>query len=172
MCQFVNLSSTLLGFLLLMNGARSAIIFPSKVFGGLLLDNRTISQVQCFQGGINTTDFTRGSEMLRAYCKNYKIAPRSPYVAIVGTTTAYVCSEVELYVCSGETLDRANEILTDKCGHGVAGHVRLGDANGTLYGRGVLDTPLCPKLATGGRMKRYQFFPLSFFVNGTRVGKW
>ncbi|KAG5974831.1 hypothetical protein E4U55_008036 [Claviceps digitariae] len=88
-------------------------MLSSKLFEGLLLDNRTISQVQCFRGGLNTTAFTRGAEMLSAYCKNYKIAPKSPYVAVVGFTTAYVCSEANPEVCSGEVLDQANELLTE-----------------------------------------------------------
>ncbi|KAG6015723.1 hypothetical protein E4U54_003074 [Claviceps lovelessii] len=172
MRQFIYLFFALLGALLPTIDAHAFTIFSAKVFEGLLLDNRTISQVQCFRGGINTTDFARAAGMVSTYCKNYKIASKSPYVAIAGITTAYVCSEMNLEVCSGATLDLANELLNDKCGPGVAGHVRLGVAkNGTLYGRGVLETPLCPGLGPG-RMKKYQFYPISTFINGTRVGKW
>ncbi|KAG5950509.1 hypothetical protein E4U53_004927 [Claviceps sorghi] len=171
MCRFVYLLFTLLGALLPVINARAPITFPSRIFEGLLLDNRTISQVQCFSAGINTTDFTRSTEMLSTYCRNYKIAPMSPYVAIVGSTTAYVCSEVNPEICSGNTMDLANQLLDDTCGPSIAGQVRLNDVNATLYGRGVLESPLCPGLSTG-EMKNYQFYPITTFVNGTHVGKW
>ncbi|KAG5924657.1 hypothetical protein E4U42_004574 [Claviceps africana] len=170
MCHFVYLFFTFLGALLPVIDARAAVTFSSKEFDGILLNNRTISQVQCFKAGINTMDFTRGTEMLSAYCKNFKIAPLSPYVAIVGSTTAYVCSEVNLEICSGDTMDLANQVLDDKCGPTVAGHVRLNDVNATLYGRGVLESPLCPM--SSGLMKNYHFYPIPTFINGTRVGKW
>ncbi|KAG6117961.1 hypothetical protein E4U13_000631 [Claviceps humidiphila] len=171
---------TLLGLLFLLLDAHvhsspPLTTFPPKIFGGLLIENRPISLFQCFkdEGGgssINTTDFTKGTRMLATYCKNYKIASRSPYVAIVGSTTAYVCSEVGPEICRGETMDVVHELLTEKCGEGAAGHVRLGmgDTNRTTYGRGRIGLPMCRGLGTG-RMRKYQFNPIPVYINGSRL---
>ncbi|KAG6033357.1 hypothetical protein E4U40_005402 [Claviceps sp. LM458 group G5] len=67
-------------------------------------------------------------------------------------------------------MDVVDELLTEKCGEGAAGHVRLGmgDTNRTTYGRGRVGLPMCRGLGTG-RMRKYQFNPIPVYINGSRV---
>ncbi|KAG6039434.1 hypothetical protein E4U41_002641 [Claviceps citrina] len=176
MRQFVCLAFTLLGVVFPVLHAHAhanpPITIPSKDFEGVNIENRTISSVQCFPDqAIDADDFTTAAGMLTGHCRNFKLAIKSPYVAIVGQTMAYVCAEGGPEVCSGKALDAVQDLLTEKCGSAkMGGLVRLGEGktNGTLYGRGQFGSPLCEKLSNG-LMKNYQFYPITGFINGSLV---
>lgn len=166
MVRFVYFLVTLLGIQLPVIDAHF-----TTTFEGVSPESPNITDFKCLPGGFNTTDFPTAAGMLSSYCRNYKIARRSPYAAVVGQTIAYVCSETGIAICSGTTMDFVDKYLTRFCGHGIVGYVHIGGENSTIYGRGIIGMPLCRKLGAG-QMKNYKIRPIATFINGSLVGKW
>lgn len=129
-----------------------------------------VSHHKCFNTILNSTDLSKASRNMGAWCEHFEVAPDSIYASVVNDAVVYVCSERKQKPCNIIEWREVEAYLDKHCGPNMAGKVFLKKFK-KYYGRSEPYKMICPKI-NAHESWDYEVKPEAVWVDGKMYEEW